>query len=49
MALLSEPTDTTVILIGLFLVFKQAMMNCSRSNPYSCSLIMSYASLGDKI
>ena len=33
-ALLSIPTDTTMILFSSFLVFKQAMINCSRSNPY---------------
>ena len=32
MALLIEPTDTTVILVGSFFVFKQTMMNCSRSS-----------------
>lgn len=32
-ALLKEPTDTTEIFVGSFLVFKQTMMHYSRSNP----------------
>ena len=36
-ALFKEHTDTTEILVGSFFVFRQAMMNYSRSSPSSCS------------
>ena len=37
----NEPMNISVVSVGSFFVFKQAIMNCSRSNPSSCSLIIS--------